>query len=182
MIRHRKNLAVLAGAWLSLLFLACEGSKPTSFSMGQPIHLGDATMAVSYVEVTTQLGPLVRRVEGFAQVVVFLDCRGLNLEKEDVQSMKNALALFSLTLAAEDGKKFHLSGLVPENAYRMAQSQLSGDYASALSAVERSSVRPGRDWVAIFQVPVKSRGFTLLITNPHVRKGQPGVAAVSLGR
>jgi hypothetical protein len=178
-----KKLAVLAGLCVSLGFHGCaEESKPTNFSMREPIPLGDATLTVSYLEETTQFSPFFQKTSGYSQVVVFLTCKGFNLEKEDLKSMKNSLTLFSLSLAVAGDKQFRLATIIPETAYRMAQSQLSGDQESVLSEIERSTGRPPEDWVAIFQVPEQSRCYTLLIKNPSIQKGQPQVAAVSLGR
>ena len=181
--QNLKKLAVLAGLCVSLWFLGCgEESKPTDFSMREPIPLGDATLTVSYVEETTQFSPFIQKSSGYSQVVVFLTCKGFNLEKEDLKSMNNSLTLFFLRLAVAGDKQYRLATIIPETAYRLAQSQLSGDHKSALSAIERSTGGPQEDWVAIFQVPEQSRGYTLLIKNPSIQKGQPQVAAVSLGR
>lgn len=181
--QNLKKLAVLAGLCVSLWVLGCgEGSKPTNFSMGEPIPLGDASLTISYVEETTQFSPFIQKTSGYSQVVVFLTTKGFNLEKEDLKSMKNSLTLFSLHLAVAGDKQYRLATIIPETAYRMAQSQLSGDHESELSGIERSTGRPPEDWVAIFQVPEQSRGYTLLIKNPSIQKGQPHVAAVSLGR
>jgi hypothetical protein len=182
MNRSLGKLAIL-GLCVSLFFLSCtEDSKPTKFSMGEPIPLGDATMTISSIEETQRFSPFLQKSSGYSQLVVFLSCEGFELERGNLKSMKNALSLFSLTLALEDGKKFRLATLVPESAYRMAQAQLSGDYDSALSALERSNGRTTKDWAAIFQVPERSHGYTLLIKNPRMQKGQAAVAAVPLGR
>jgi hypothetical protein len=183
MYQDLKKLGVLVGLCIGFLLLGCgEEPKPANFSMREPIPLGDATLTVAYVEETSQLSPLFQKTAGYSQVVVFLSCKGFNLEKEDPNSMKNGLTLFSLTLAVAGDKQYRIATIIPETAYRLAQSQLSGDLESALSAIERGAGRPTEDWVAIFQVPEQSRNYTLFIKNPSVQKGQPQIAAVSLER
>jgi hypothetical protein len=81
--QNLKKLAILAGLCLSLWFYGCgEESKPTTFSMGEPIPLGDVTLKVSYVEETTNFTPFLQETPGYSKVFVFLSCMGFNPEKD----------------------------------------------------------------------------------------------------
>lgn len=163
----------------SLFFLACGGEKkPTPFRVREPIPLGDSKLIVESSEVTSSY----LRKSGFTQVMVFLTLKGFDISQKepDITTIKNVITLFSLTLTDADGKKYQLTEIIPEGAYRAMVAGKAGDMQSAMFYMQRS--KPAEDWVAIFTVPSTSHGYTLLITNPRFRKDQPWLAAVPLGR
>lgn len=169
---------VVAGV-LGLLLVGCGEDKPTVFSRGEPIPLGDTTLTVSYMEEHSAF-PTYRPQAGKTHVVVFFSMKGLGeVFKDEKAPQKEMLALVTFRLVTDDGQRYSTMILFPEVSFRALNTRDKADLEALTQGLSGQSLD---NWVAIFIVPDKSRGFRLLIKNHRQKQGQPALAEVSLGR
>lgn len=140
---------------------ACS-SRPVPFSRGQAIPIGSYTITVSHTEASAR--------ENTLTLVVHFRCQGV----EDTGKF----------FVAQSGHLFVIDGAgnrysarpLPRGYY---QGQRRGPLG--LGRGDATSSHPA-EWVAVANVPVNSRGFSLLIGNPARKPGQPRTAVVQLDR
>ena len=169
-----------------LLLVACgEPVAPTAFARGQSIPLGPYHITISHAE--SIAASAVREIlpdqsmEQMQFFVVFFNVTGVR--STDIARLR----LWFMDFKVVDNTDQTYPGLVPMplKDYYMMMSQnsigSSGDYKAMESWWESSSA-PSAEWVFLFAVPDKSRGFTLLIGNPTPEAGQVQLAAIPLGR
>ena len=171
--------------FLLLLSACAEPVQPTAFSRGQKIPLGPYLITISHAEsVAGSAVENILRDESMEQMqffVVFFNVTGVR--STDIARFR----LWFMSFKVVDSSGQTHPGILPmplTEYYKMMSDNSVGtpaDYKAQESWWESSSAPPG-EWVFLFAVPDKSRGFTLLISNPTPEAGQVQMAAVSLGR
>jgi hypothetical protein len=85
------------------------------------------------------------------------------------------------TLVDSEGRSYKPSLRMDAERYRGWQEQ-DTERKSRDSFQSPDQADGPEDWIASFTVPRESKGFSLVVTNPERREGQPCSAVVSLGR
>jgi hypothetical protein len=152
---------------LSLLAVGCS-RKPTPYSRGNRIPIGDYAITVSYTEAVAR---------GSTQTLItHFRCEGVNSREEtgkffvtlsghmriiDSSGNEYAALPFTLDYYRSRGLGFLGSG---------------SDFRSYSGSSDLTQ------WVVAARVPVTAHGFSLRIGNPGRQRGQPRAALIPLGR
>jgi hypothetical protein len=124
----------------------------------------------------------LRQLGGNNHLAVYLSIPGFKPSDDE----KLWLAKFTLGMALRDGRGGRSRGiLVPARQFDMMgldPRDLSSYGGSRMFEDSLFAQGDPTQWVALFPVSPQAEGFTLLLTNPNPRAGQPGSAVVDLGR
>lgn len=174
------RVALLAAA--ALLLNAC--AKPVPYSRGQAIPLGNITVTVSHVESMSPeyVGGAASGMAKKGQQVLVVYFRISRMNIEMGRAILPLRSMFSLEDDGGDKYRGLPMGAAFFNQMRASRSiESMADYYNSESSEALRESFP-TEWVLLFAVPESARGFTLLVNNTHRLKGQPGKAAVDLGR
>ncbi len=157
---------------LLLVLLSTSCSAPATFSQGQPFALGPFTLTVSHAEVLS-------RDQRSQDLVVHYRCDQIS----SLEAARQFRILFAghITITDSEGNEYETRLPTTAGTYRSYRSAFGVKGNQAEAALDSGGFTPNQ-WVAVARVPAASRGFTLVITNPDYRDGQPTVLSIKLGR
>ena len=173
-----------AGSLVLLLLGGCAVPvEPTAFTRSQRIPLGSYTLTVSHLESTSAaaLGSMGPIASGKQILALFFGMDGAK------SSEAAQIKIWFMRFRLMDAEGRAHPGLLPLPA-REYHRMISGmsvrtetDFATWLNWSDANG-GPPRDWVFLFMVPEKARGFSLLVDNPAPLEGQARLASITLGR
>ncbi|HET6374151.1 MAG TPA: hypothetical protein VFG76_12650 [Candidatus Polarisedimenticolia bacterium] len=187
------NRSPRSAAAIVCLLCACSLSPPatpTRFARGAKIPLGAYTLVVTDVESMDasffhQELPLTRPRPGevYLSVAVTWDHKeDFRATDEKAMDFMKAWILGRFKLQDATGTIYRDCTPIDANMFRAAKMEQAGDDRAFFDAIMKGREDPSREWVVIFTVPGKARGFTLLVDNLDWVEGQPRLAAIPLGR
>jgi hypothetical protein len=166
-----------------LILAGCGSDKPTTFSRGEAIPMGEATLKIGQAEVSSQfLSTYTGSKTGLVNAVVHLTLQmPLKSGQKPLPEKLKLLNRLSLTIITDDGKKIGSPLILPASHYRLMLAGQAQDHQAAMAYLESmGSGTETDDFVAVFIVPEKTRGLTVHAYNPSWAKAQPRLAAVQV--